>query len=126
MKITHVMLGTNDLETARAFYDGTLSILGYARAEHDPHRATYTAADTPPLMVGKPFDGQPASFGNGTMIGFVAGSKAEVEAFHEAALAHGGSCEGPPGPRVYAAGLFGAYVRDPDGNKISVYFFSQA
>jgi catechol 2,3-dioxygenase-like lactoylglutathione lyase family enzyme len=121
--MTHVMLGTNDLDKARAFYDATLSILGYACAEHDPHRATYASPGTPPLMVGKPFDGRPASFGNGSMIGFVAASAAEVKAFHATALAHGGSCEGPPGPRDYAPNLFGAYVRDPDGNKISIYFF---
>jgi catechol 2,3-dioxygenase-like lactoylglutathione lyase family enzyme len=124
MKMTHLMLGTNDLDKARAFYDATLSVLGYAVAERDPHRATYSAPDTPPLMIGAPFNGRPANFGNGSMIGFVAASQAEVEAFYATALAHGGSCEGPPGPRDYAPGLYGAYVRDPDGNKISVYYFA--
>ena len=123
MKITHVMLGTNDLDKARAFYDATLSVVGYSCSERDPHRATYAAPDTPPFMIGRPYDGRAANFGNGTMVGFAAASPAEVEAFYKAALAHGGSCEGPPGPRDYAPNLYGAYVRDPDGNKLSVYFF---
>ncbi len=123
MKMTHVMLGTNDLDRARAFYDAVLGALGYEPAVHDPHRATYVAADTPPLMIGPPYDGRAANFGNGTMVGFSAVSSAAVDAFYAAAMAHGGRCEGPPGPRDYAPGLYGAYVRDPDGNKLSVYFF---
>lgn len=126
MKITHVMLGTNDVDRARAFYDAVLSVLGYAPAARDPHRATYAAPDTPPLMIGPPHDGKPASFGNGAMTGFVAGSAAEVDAFHSAAMKHGGRCEGPPGPRDYAPGLYAAYVRDPDGNKLSVLFLRNA
>ena len=120
MKITHVMLGTNDVDKARAFYDAVLSVLGYARASHDPHRATYSAPDTPPFMVGTPYDKKEATFSNGGMTGFAAGSAAEVDAFYAAALKHGGRCEGPPGHREYAPGLYAAYVRDPDGNKLSV------
>jgi catechol 2,3-dioxygenase-like lactoylglutathione lyase family enzyme len=123
MKMTHVMLGTNDLDKARVFYDAILSVLGYSSAEREPHRATYAAPDTPPLMIGPPYDGRRANFGNGTMIGFAAGSRDEVDAFYKAAMAHGGSCEGPPGARDYAPNLYGAYVRDPDGNKLSVYVF---
>jgi catechol 2,3-dioxygenase-like lactoylglutathione lyase family enzyme len=123
MKVTHIMLGSNDLDRSRAFYDATLSTIGYPPAAHDPHRATYNAPDTPPLMIGAPYNGNAASFGNGTMVGFVAASSSVVDAFHAAAMAHGGSCEGPPGPRDYAPGLYGAYVRDPDGNKLSIYYF---
>lgn len=123
MKLTHVMFGTNDLDRAREFYDATLSVIGYPPAEHDAHRAQYALPGTPPLMIGLPFDGQPANFGNGTMIGFAASSKGEVDAFYSAAMTHGGRCEGPPGPRDYAPTLYGAYVRDPDGNKMSIYYF---
>jgi predicted lactoylglutathione lyase len=74
-------------------------------------------------MIGPPYDGHAANFGNGTMIGFAAESAADVDVFYAAAIAHGGRCEGPPGPRDYSPGLYGAYVRDPDGNKLSVYHF---
>jgi catechol 2,3-dioxygenase-like lactoylglutathione lyase family enzyme len=120
MKITHVMLGTNDIDKARVFYDAVLSALGYAPTQHDPHRATYVAPDTPQFMIGAPYDGRPATFGNGVMTGFAAGSAAEVDAFYTAAMNNGGRCEGPPGPRDYAPGVYAAYVRDPDGNKLSV------
>jgi catechol 2,3-dioxygenase-like lactoylglutathione lyase family enzyme len=123
MKVTHIMLGSNDLDKSRAFYDATLSTIGYPPAKHDPHRVEYNAPGTPPLMIGPPFNGKPACFGNGTMVGFVAASSSAVDAFYSAAMAHGGSCEGPPGPRDYAPGLYGAYVRDPDGNKLSIYYF---
>jgi catechol 2,3-dioxygenase-like lactoylglutathione lyase family enzyme len=73
MKITHVMLGTNDIDKARVFYDAVLSALGYAPTQHDPHRATYVAPDTPQFMIGAPYDGRPATFGNGVMTGFAAG-----------------------------------------------------
>jgi catechol 2,3-dioxygenase-like lactoylglutathione lyase family enzyme len=123
MTITHVMLGTNDVAKARAFYDAVLSPLGFPKAQVDPHRAQYAAPGMPPLMIGPPYNGEQATYGNGTMVGFAAASPSAVDAFHAAALAHGGSCEGPPGPRDYAPGLYGAYVRDPDGNKLSVYHF---
>jgi catechol 2,3-dioxygenase-like lactoylglutathione lyase family enzyme len=125
MKFTHLMLGTNDIERARAFYDATLQVIGYPPAERDPHRAQYVLPGTPPLMIGPPYNGLAAKFGNGTMVGFVASSKTEVDAFHAAALSHGGSCEGPPGPREYAPDFYGAYVRDPDGNKLSIYYFGE-
>lgn len=123
MSLTHIMLGTNDVDRARAFYDATLSAIGYAKAAHDPHRAQYDCPGMPPLMIGRPINGERATYGNGAMIGFRASSPAEVDAFHAAALAHGGSCEGPPGPRDYAPGIYGAYVRDPDGNKLSALHF---
>jgi catechol 2,3-dioxygenase-like lactoylglutathione lyase family enzyme len=74
------------------------------------------------FWVGIPFDQQPATVGNGSMIAFRARSWQQVEAFHAAALAHGGKCDGPPGLRPhYAPDFYATYVRDPDGNKVAAY-----
>jgi len=73
------------------------------------------------FWVLKPFDGQAATFGNGTQVMFSAQAKEDIAAFHATALQQGGSDEGAPGPRDYSEGYYGAYVRDPDGNKLHVY-----
>jgi len=75
------------------------------------------------VIVRYPLNGEPASFANGGTVGFSAPGRAAVDAFHAAALANGGSCEGAPGPREQAGGLYGAYARDPVGNKLSVYSY---
>ena len=116
---SHIMIGTNDLDRAKAFYDAVLGTLGVPAGAVDHHRIFWR---TPSgiFSVSLPIDGQPASVGNGSTIGFACKSVAEADAWHAAGLAHGGSaCEDPPGVREGAAvRLYLAYLRDPDGNKI--------
>lgn len=121
---SYVSLGTRDLARAMRFYDAVLAPLGHARIEdYDPEdRSAAWGLDDPGphLWVTQPFDGQPASVGNGTMVSFLAGSRAAVDAFHAAALAHGGTDEGTPGLRLqYGPHFYAGYVRDPDGNKLN-------
>lgn len=73
-----------------------------------------------------PFDGQPASVGNGVMVALEARDRAQVDRIHALALAHGGSCEGMPGPRGEGGAFYGAYFRDPDGNKLNAYVMGGA
>lgn len=123
MTMMSVRLGTNDLALATRFYDAVLAPLGYganaAPAEYGI--CMYSKPGTPAFMVGGARDGQPATHANGGTVGFIAPDQAAVDAFHAAGLANGGSCEGPPGPRPQAGGAYGAYLRDPDGNKICAY-----
>lgn len=117
--VHHVSLGTNDMDRSLAFYDATLGALGYRRVmEFLPYAAAY-GVDHPEFWIGRAYDQTKSSAGNGVHIGFAAKTKDEVQAFYEAALAHGGRDDGPPGPRTdYGPDYFGAFVRDPDGNKI--------
>jgi catechol 2,3-dioxygenase-like lactoylglutathione lyase family enzyme len=128
--LTYVYLGTNDLLRAIAFYDATLATLGMQRcitgdSDWDGISAgwgTYEddGARELGVWIGKPFDQQPASIGNGTMVAFRANSWEAVDNFHAAALSHGGSSEGAPGLRLhYHPDFYAAYVRDPDGNKLA-------
>jgi catechol 2,3-dioxygenase-like lactoylglutathione lyase family enzyme len=128
--LTYVYLGTNDLERAITFYDATLAPLGLPRCiTGDPEWDRIAAgwgtyedggARELALWVGTPFNGQVATLGNGTMVAFRARSWKEVDAFHAAALANGGSTEGAPGLRPhYSPDFYAAYVRDPDGNKLA-------
>ena len=116
---SHIMIGTNDLDRAKTFYDAVLGTLGVPAGAVDRHRIFWRTPGGV-FSVSLPIDGQPASVGNGSTIGFAGKSVAEVDAWHAAGLAHGGSaCEDPPGVREGAAGrLYLAYLRDPDGNKI--------
>lgn len=119
--IHHVSLGTNDMDKALAFYDPVLKTVGLTRVmEVLPYGVGYGAEpDHPIFWIGKAHDDRPTSAGNGVHVGFFGGSKAEVDAFHAAALKHGGSDDGAPGPRPdYGPHYYGAFVRDPDGNKI--------
>jgi catechol 2,3-dioxygenase-like lactoylglutathione lyase family enzyme len=117
--LSHVTLGTNDLERARAFYDPVMAALGLEAPFALPGTLVYGTLTGPKLFVVSPFDGGPATVGNGTHAAFLAASRADVDAFHAAALASGGSDEGAPGLRPhYHAHYYGAYVRDPDGNKL--------
>lgn len=118
--LTHVTLGCNDLEKARTFYDEVLGSLGLTRMM-DGDVYSIWGTDRPAVVIRLPLDGKPATYANGGTVGFTAASNDAVDAFHAAALANGGSCEGPPGPREAAGGLYGAYVRDPDGNKMCAY-----
>lgn len=122
---SHVMVGITELDRALAFYRPLMQALGLEERFCNPAvpwAGWQPAGGGRPLFViGQPYNGQAAHAGNGTMVSFLASSPAAVRAAHAAALAHGGTCEGPPGPRPqYHAHCYGAYFRDPDGNKLSV------
>ena len=116
---SHVMIGTNDLDRAKSFYDALLGTLDIPPAMVDRHRIFYRTK-TGTFSVSLPIDGKPATHANGGTVGFAAESAAQADAWHAAGIAHGGkTCEDPPGVREGAAGkLYIAYLRDPDGNKI--------
>lgn len=124
--LSHISVGSNDLERATAFYDAVMPTLGARRIEAFPGAVAYGKA-FPEFWVQTPLDGAPAGIGNGTHFGFIAESPLAVDAFHAAALAAGGSDEGAPGPRPqYGAAYYGGYVRDPDGHKIEAAFWDEA
>ncbi len=119
--ISHVTVGSDDIARAKAFYQAVMAPLGFVRViEGEDYFAYGETAEAPPCFwVLPPFDGRPAERGNGWHCAFLAPSRAAVDAFHAAALAHGGSDEGAPGLRPqYTEHYYGAYVRDPDGNKL--------
>jgi len=123
---SHVTLGTDDMERARAFYDPVMATLGLTAPFALPGTLVYGEIAGPKLFIVSPFDGGPASSGNGTHVAFLAKSRAEVDAFHATALAHGGSDEGAPGFRPhYHPHYYGAYARDPDGNKVQAVCHSR-
>nr|WP_149538310.1 VOC family protein [Siccirubricoccus phaeus] len=118
---SHVTIGTHDLARAAAFYDAVLAPLGLRRlALEVPGWAAWEKPGSPArFWVGKPANGLPASWGNGAMTAFIAPSRAAVAAGHAAGLAAGGLDEGAPGLRPhYAPDYYGAYLRDPGGNKL--------
>ena len=120
--LLYVTVGTNNLERAVEFYDPVLSALGYKRRVlKQEEEAGYAAPDDERcrFWVLYPFDKQEATHGNGSLVTFVASDRASVRAFHAAALLFGGEDEGKPGLRPYHANFYAAYVRDPDGNKLS-------
>ena len=121
--LSHVSIGTNDFGRSVAFYDRVLAIFGARRVlEHDGAVAYGKAY--PELWIHTPFDGEPATVGNGSHLSLVAASPKEVQAFYEAALAAGGPGDGPPGPRPhYSDAYYGCFVRDPDGHKIEATFW---
>jgi len=126
---SHITVGTHDLARATAFYDALLAPIGLAQRrvvpDGGPPAACWIdpAAPLPRFFVYVPFDGNPATAGNGTMIAFLAGSPQAVDRAYWAGMAVGGKDEGAPGPRErYGAGYYGAYLRDPDGNKIHIAY----
>ena len=118
--IGYVTLGTNDLERGAKFYDAIATELGARRVMEWEGAIAWSSPDGG-VGVGltKPFDGNPASIGNGVMVALAAKDEDQVKRIHEIALANGGSCEGPPGPR--GEGFYAAYFRDPDGNKLNAF-----
>lgn len=121
--IGYVTLGTNDLPRAVAFYEALLGGgLGAKRIwESDRGVAWGTSMTAPGLGVMKPYDGQPATHGNGTMVALVVNSREKVDALYAKALSLGGTDEGPPGPR--GEGFYAGYFRDLDGNKLCFCHF---
>lgn len=116
----YITLGTNDLNRARPFYDAVMATLGASVKHEGATEVGYgpAAGDACTLYVTHPFNEKPATVGNGSMPALDAPTRAAVDAFHKAALTHGGTDEGAPGLR-YSPNFYSCYVRDPDGNKLS-------
>ena len=115
---THIMIGSNDLERARSFYDATFAALGGKPGEMDARGRLIYAHEGGRLMITKPIDGKPATVANGGTIGIAAASQNHVLAWHAAGTVHGGtSIERPPAERPNGSCV--AYLRDPDGNKLT-------
>ena len=118
--IAYVTLGAHDLEKTGRFYDAVLAHLGAKRDFAMDGLIVWSNGDGPSLSLMSPYDGNPASFGNGTMVAFRAESREAVDAAYKTALAHGGSDEGAPGSRGRSG--YYAYVRDPEGNKMTFHY----
>ncbi len=119
--LSGVCVGTNDITAASIFYDAVLATIGMSCTFHAEHERGYAGADGKiTLFVISPFNEQAATCGNGTQVMFYAPDAESVRAFHTAALSHGGTDEGLPGPRDYHPDYYGAYARDLDGNKLNV------
>jgi predicted lactoylglutathione lyase len=120
--IGYATVGTNDLQRAAKFYDQLLGLLGAKRSmESERYVAWGTGPGAAMLMAIKPYDGKPATAGNGTMIGLSAKSRDQVDQVYRKAMELGGKDEGPAGPR--GEGFYGGYFRDLDGNKFVVFCF---
>ena len=119
--IGYVTIGTNDLERAVAFYDELLGLLGAKRfMEHpDVFVAWAVAPDKPAISVTRPYDGNPATVGNGMMVALAVDSKDKVHEVYDKAIELGGQDEGPAGPRM--ENFYAGYFRDLDGNKLNVF-----
>jgi catechol 2,3-dioxygenase-like lactoylglutathione lyase family enzyme len=111
--------GTNDLDRAIAFYDALLDELGGKQILNDGRLVVWAGGNGGMLGICKPYDGEPAGVGNGTMVALAAGSKEGVRKLHEKALALGASDEGAPGPRI--DNFYGGYFRDLDGNNLVAF-----
>jgi len=117
---SHIMVGANDVQASKDFYDAVLGAMGFEPGVFDDKGRVFYFTETGIFSITKPIDGEAAGPGNGSTIGFAAKDPAMADAWHAAGLANGGtSCEEPPGEREGAAGkLYLAYLRDPSGNKI--------
>ncbi len=122
--LAYLMVGTNNVKRAAKFYDAALAPLGLVQTGMEGRYVGYGPKNAPAksqFYVTKPYNKKPATFGNGTMIAFTAKSRKAVDGFYAAAIAHGGTDEGKPGPRPAGGSNYAAYVRDLDGNKICAY-----
>lgn len=118
--IGYATLGTNDLERAKGFYDALFGELGVGRMMENERMAGWGVGfEKPMVAVIKPFDGDAATAGNGTMIALLVEKTEQVDALHAKALELGGADEGAPGPR--GPGFYGGYFRDLDGNKLNFF-----
>ena len=121
---SHIMLGSNDIERSKRFYDAVLGVLGAGEPLRNQNSTGQTRLfyrnDGGTFCVSEPINGEPATFANGGTVGFKCASPEQAKQFHDTAVAHGGtSIEGPPGLREGKLGtMYLAYVRDPDGNKL--------
>jgi len=118
--VSYITVGSNDLERAKTFYDSLLGSIGMRGVfEHPTGGRLYGSRTGGMFGVLGPYDGGPATIGNGMMGGFSFDTREEVDAFHAKALELGATCEGEPGVRN--ANAYFAYFRDPDGNKLCGY-----
>jgi predicted lactoylglutathione lyase len=123
MMLTVARFGTRDVARARSFYDPIAAMVGASLAYDRPDMIAYKGADGAMLLIGLPFEGE-ATVGNGTQAGFMAATRADVDAIHARAIELGGKDEGAPGVRGEDPnGYYGAYFRDLDGNKLTVFRF---
>ncbi len=121
----YVTVGTNDLKRAAGFYDALFATIGAKRFMEMERVISWSTGPTSGgFGVIKPFDGKPATVGNGVMVALIVDSKEKVKALYDKALALGGKDEGAPGPRG-TAGFYAAYFRDLDGNKLNAFCMSQ-
>lgn len=119
--IGYVTLGTNDLARNAPFYDAIAAAMGVGRMmEFDSFIAWGEMGSAAGVALTQPFDGQPATVGNGTMVALQVDSAEKVREIYDIALSHGGSDEGAPGPRG-DDGFYAGYFRDPEGNKLNVF-----
>src|SRR3569833_3668402 len=121
---SHIMVGSNDIARSKKFYDATLGALGIGPAVTDPNGRLFYMMPTGIFAVTKPIAGHAATRANGSTIGFAAASTAQADAWHKAGVENGGTAiEDPPGVREGGVGkLYLAYLRDPDGNKVCVFY----
>jgi catechol 2,3-dioxygenase-like lactoylglutathione lyase family enzyme len=125
---SHVMVGSNDIERSKRFYDAVLGTFGasepFRNKAGSGHTRLFYRHDGSTFCISEPINGETATFSNGGTIGFTCNSPEQVQKFHDTALAHGGqSCEDPPGLREGGMGAMHlAYVRDPDGNKLCAIY----
>lgn len=117
---SHNMVGSNDIEASKKFYDATFAALGGKPAIVDDKGRLIYMHNGGLFLVGKPIDGEPATIGNGCTIGFAMEGPEQAKAWHDAGVANGGtSIEDPPGVREGGFGaMYLAYLRDPSGNKL--------
>ena len=116
---SHITLGCNDFARARPFWIAVMEVLGHPILFEREGGIAFGLPAGPKTFISPPFDGAPARAGNGVHVAYLVADRASVDAFHAAALANGGSEEGAPGLRPhYHPNYYGAYVRDPDGNKL--------
>ena len=125
---SHVMVGTNDIARSKHFYDAVLKVLGagegFENTNKTGQRRVFYRHDGDSFGISEPIDGEPATVGNGSTIGFKCNSPEQVRELHDVAVAHGGTAiEEPPGPRSGSMGVLHlAYFRDPDGNKLCALY----
>jgi catechol 2,3-dioxygenase-like lactoylglutathione lyase family enzyme len=123
--IGYVTVGTNDLDKARLYYDALFAVIGVDRLMELPSGFTLYGRGwgQPGVAVTRPYNGEPATVGNGNMVSLVVDSRARVDAVHSKALELGGSDEGPPGVRGEEGerAFYGGYFRDPEGNKFCAF-----
>jgi predicted lactoylglutathione lyase len=121
--IGYVTVGTNDIERARAFFDGVFGEINAKRSWNNDRMTAWSAGKGPSIIVTKPYDAKAASIGNGSMVAIAVGSQDDVRKMHAKALALGGKDEGAPGfrPAESSSGFYGGYFRDLDGNKFVAF-----